>query len=123
MIKSAIPIMHMSDPGAAERFYCSQLGFQKAFAYMPLGEKGPHYLALHRDGVRIHLSSFPEDSKAGAAVALIVDNLDELRKEYSGKGVKIDLEPAYQNWGNKEMYIRDADNNSIRFTQLSNIGG
>ena len=120
MIKLAIPLLHVSDPNAAERFYCDRLGFEKSFAYRPFGESGPCYLGITRDGVSLHLSSFPEDGVAGNAVALIVDNIDELHKEFVEKGVKIDLEPTDQSWGNREMYIKDADNNSIRFTQWSN---
>ncbi len=117
MIKLAIPLLHVSDPASAESFYCGKLGFTKSFAYRPFGESGPCYFGLIRDGVRIHLSSFPEDGKAGNAVALIVDDVDALHKEYVLKGVQIDLEPTDQSWGNREMYIEDADNNSIRFTQ------
>jgi uncharacterized glyoxalase superfamily protein PhnB len=50
---------------------------------------------------------------------LIVDNIDKLYEEFVKKGVKIDLEPTDQSWGNREMYIADSDNNSIRFTQWS----
>ena len=69
--------------------------------------------------ISIHLSSFPGDGIAGNAVVLIVDNVDALHDEFVLKNVKIDLAPADQSWGNREMYIRDADNNSIRFTQWS----
>ena len=117
MINLAIPLLHISDVIAAEAFYCDQLGFEKTFTYRPFGESGPCYLGVIRDGVRIHLSSFPEDGTAGNAVVLIVDNVDALHDEFLLKGVKIDLEPTDQSWGNREMYIKDGDNNSIRFTQ------
>jgi uncharacterized glyoxalase superfamily protein PhnB len=48
---------------------------------------------------------------------LIVDNVDSLYDEFVAKGVQIDLVPTNQSWGNREMYIKDGDNNSIRFTQ------
>ena len=120
MINLAIPLLHVSDPVSAERFYCEQLGFKKTFAYRPFGESGPCYFGLVRDEVRVHLSSFPGDGKAGNAIVLIVDNVDDLHKEFLLKGVEIDLEPTDQSWGNREMYVTDADNNSIRFTQWSN---
>jgi hypothetical protein len=37
--------------------------------------------------------------------------------EYSSRGVLIELAPYDQSWGNREMYIRDADGNSLRFIQ------
>lgn len=117
MIQFAIPLLHVSNPAAAEKFYCDQLGFKKTFSYQPFGDKGPCYLGLIRDEVRLHLSSFPEDGKAGNAIVLIVDNVDSLYEEFTAKGVVIDLIPTDQSWGNREMYIKDADNNSIRFTQ------
>ena len=117
MIKLAIPLLHVSDPVTAQRFYCDQLGFKTTFTYQPFGETGPHYIGLIRDEVRIHLSSFPEDGKIGNAIVLVVENVDALYEEFVSKGVVIDLPPVDQSWGNREMYIQDADGNSIRFTQ------
>jgi catechol 2,3-dioxygenase-like lactoylglutathione lyase family enzyme len=117
MIRFATPVLHVSDPDSAERFYCHQLGFTKTFEYRPFGIKGPCYMGLARDHARFHLSSFPGDGKSGNAMVLVVDNVDELYKEYDSKGVLIDLPPTDQSWGNREMYINDADGNSIRFTQ------
>jgi len=45
----------------------------------------------------------------------IVDDLDALHEEFCHKGLRIDLEPTDQSWGNREMYLEDADGNSIRF--------
>lgn len=117
MIKIAIPLLHVSDPVSAENFYCKQLGFKKTFSYRPFGEPGPCYFGIIRDDVRVHLSSFPGDGIAGNAIVLIVDNVDALHDEFVLKDVKIDLEPTDQSWGNREMYIRDNDDNSVRFTQ------
>ena len=117
MFKLAIPLLHVSDPVVAEKFYCDNLGFQKTFEYRPFGESGPCYFGLMRDGLTIHLSSFPEDSKSGGAVVLIVEDVDALYKEFSAKNTLIDLTPTDQSWGNREMYIKDPDENSIRFTQ------
>ena len=117
MVKFVIPVIHCADPTASENFYCEQLGFSKIFSYCPFGETGPYYMGLIRDGIRIHLSSFPEDGVAGNAVVLVVDNVDDLYKEFVSKKVNIDLPPTDQSWGNRRMYINDADNNSIRFTQ------
>ena len=119
MIQLAIPLLHVTDPVAAEKFYCSGLGFKKTFTYLPFGDNGPYYIGLMRDGIRIHVSSFPEDGKPGHAIILIVDDVDALHKEFISKGVDIELPPTDQSWGNREMYV-NADNNSIRFTQWKN---
>ncbi len=43
--------------------------------------------------------------------------MDELHAEFVAKGVTIDLAPVDQTWGNREMYVKDADGNCIRFIQ------
>jgi len=98
-------------------FYCDKLGFEMTFLYKPFGENEPFYCGVSRDGIMLHLSSFPEDGKAGNAVVLIVNNVDNFYQEFLQKGVQIDLPPTDQSWGNREMYISDPDANSIRFTQ------
>jgi uncharacterized glyoxalase superfamily protein PhnB len=50
-------------------------------------------------------------------VFLLVDDVDGLHEELLRKGVHIDLEPTNQTWGNREMYVKDLDGNSIRFVQ------
>jgi uncharacterized glyoxalase superfamily protein PhnB len=67
------------------------------------------------DGVWVILSSFSGDGVA--VVNLLVDNVDALHAEFVAAGVKIDLAPCDQTWGTREMYVRDADGNCLRFQQ------
>jgi catechol 2,3-dioxygenase-like lactoylglutathione lyase family enzyme len=115
MLKFAIPVLHVSNASAAEEFYCARLGFKQTFAYRPFGEADPCYMGLTRDDVELHVSSFSGDGVAGGVVFVGVQDVDELHKELKVKGVVIDLEPTDQSWGNREMYVHDPDNNSIRF--------
>ena len=115
MLKFAIPILHVTNSAEAEKFYCDGLGFRQSFAYRPFGGADPCYMGLTRDDVELHLSSFSGDGVAGGAVFVGVESVDELHKELKTKGVIIDMEPTDQSWGNREMYVHDADNNSIRF--------
>ena len=118
MLKLAIPLLHVSDSATAEHFYCGQLGFHLEFAHRPEGVNlGPCYLGIRRDGVWLHLSSFSGDGVAGGVANLIVDDVDALHREFAAKGVAIDVGPVDQSWGNREMYVRDADRNSVRFIQ------
>jgi len=48
-------------------------------------------------------------------MVLVVEDVDALHAELKTRGVTIDLEPTDQSWGNREMYVRDPDGNSIRF--------
>ena len=119
MFKLAIPVLHVSASKQAESFYRTKLGFTQAFAYRPDEIRAdPCYMGFSRDGVMLHVSSFPGDGVSGGVVALFVEDLDALHRELVGKGVAIALEPTDQTWGNREMYVRDADGNSLRFTQL-----
>jgi catechol 2,3-dioxygenase-like lactoylglutathione lyase family enzyme len=52
-------------------------------------------------------------------VYLLVDDVDGLHEELLRKKVRIDLEPTDQTWGNREMYVKDPDGNSIRFIRPS----
>jgi uncharacterized glyoxalase superfamily protein PhnB len=116
LIKLAIPLIHVSNAAAAEEFYCGRLGFRREFAHRGDEAKAdPCYMGLSRDGVWIHVSSFSGDGVAGGVVNLIVEDVDALHAEFVGKGVRIDLEPVDQTWGSREMYVKDADGNCVRF--------
>lgn len=116
MFKLAIPVLHVSSSAAAEEFYCNRLGFRRQFAYrLDEAKSDPCYMGLTRDGVWLHVSSFSGDGVSGGVVYLLVEDVDALYPELVAKGVRIDLEPADQTWGNREMYVNDPDGNSIRF--------
>ena len=118
MFKQAIPVLHVSCSAAAKDFYCNRLGFRPLFAYrVDEAKPDPCYVGLARDDARLHLSSFPGDGISGGVTVLIVDDVDRLHEEFVAKGVEIQLEPTNQTWGNREMYVKDADGNSIRFVQ------
>ncbi len=118
MFKLAIPVLHVSSTAAAEDFYCNRLGFQRQFAHRPDETRpDPCYIGLQRDGVWLHVSSFSGDGVSGGVVNLIVDDVDGLHRELVQKNVAIDTGPIDQDWGTREMYVKDADRNSIRFIQ------
>ena len=117
MFKSAIPVLHVSSSAAAEQFYCDSLGFHREFAYRPFGGIDPCYMGLARDQARLHVSSFSGDGVCGGVVYLLVDDVDRLHEELLRKNVSIDTGPINQDWGNREMYVKDPDGNSIRFVR------
>ena len=116
MIKVAVPVLHVSNAAAGQEFYCGKLGFRREFAHRgDPARPDPCYTGVSRDGVWLHLSSFSGDGVAGGVVNLIVDSVDELHAEFVAKGVTIAVEPVDQTWGTREMYVRDADGNCLRF--------
>lgn len=118
MIKVAIPLLHVSNCASAENFYCDRLGFQREFTHRPEGvQTDPCYMGVSRDGVWLHLSSFSGDGVAGGVANLIVENVDTLHAEFVAKSVPIAVAPVDQTWGSREMYVKDADGNCLRFIQ------
>jgi uncharacterized glyoxalase superfamily protein PhnB len=118
LLKFAIPVLHVGNSAEAEEFYCNRLGFHRQFAYrIDEAKPDPCYMGLTRDGVCLHVSSFSGDGVPGSAVYVAVEDVDALHAELVGKGVPIDTGPIDQTWGNREMYVKDSDRNSIRFIQ------
>jgi uncharacterized glyoxalase superfamily protein PhnB len=118
MLKVAIPLLHVTDSASARSFYCEQLGFRHEFSHRPDGvASDPCYMGVSRDGVWLHLSSFSGDGVAGGVANLIVEGVDSLHAEFVARGVQIHVEPVDQTWGSREMYVKDADGNCLRFIQ------
>ncbi len=115
MLKSAIPVLHVSSSLAAEEFYCGSLGFRREFAYRPGDAPDPCYMGVARDGATLHLSSFPDDGVSGSLVYVVVDDVDALHRDLVRRNVPIDLPPTDQTWGNREMYVRDPDRNKLAY--------
>ena len=115
MIRRAIPVLHVTNAAKALTFYHG-LGFQLEFEHHPRGAAGdPCYLGVSRDGVWLHLSSFAGDGVSGSVANLMVDNVDTLYAEFSARHIHIDVPPVDQSWGSREMYVKDADGNCLRF--------
>lgn len=118
MFERAVPVLHVSRSEVARAFYCDRLGFRETFTYRPDATRSdPRYLGLVREGVEIHLSSFSGDAVPGGVVYLVVEDVDRLHEELLARGVAVDLAPVDQTWGNREMYVRDADGNCLRFVR------
>jgi catechol 2,3-dioxygenase-like lactoylglutathione lyase family enzyme len=118
MIKLAVPLLHVSNAAAAQDFYCTRLGFHLEYAHGPNGADGdPCYLGLSRDGVWIALSSFSGDGVAGGVVNLLAGDVDALLRNSPPPEFPSTFPPTDQTWGTREMYVKDADRNCLRFQQ------
>jgi catechol 2,3-dioxygenase-like lactoylglutathione lyase family enzyme len=117
MLKFAIPVLRVSSSVVAEQFF-DRLGFLREFAMRPDASKtDPCYMGFKRDDVSLHVSSFSGDGVSGGVVYVAVEDVNALHQELVAKGVPIDTGPVDQTWGTREMYVKDADRNSIRFAQ------
>ena len=116
MIKSAIPVIAVSDSVRAEDYYCRVLGFQKMFSYpADPSRRDPRYLGVARDGVWLHLQSFKRERAGMTDAFLWVDDVDLLYDEISARGAVTQLPPTDQTWGTREAGIRDPDGNVLVF--------
>ena len=116
MIKSAIPVIAVTDSWRAEAYYCGVLGFEKLFAYRPDPSRAdPCYLGVARDGVSLHLQSFKRERAGMTDSFLYVTDVDELFTELSARGAVVQMPPTDQTWGTREVGIRDPDGNVLVF--------
>jgi len=119
MLQSAYPVFRVESAAAARAFF-EPLGFEQIFEgsasddpYKP----DPCYMGFQRDEVIIHASSHAGDGAGGAVVVIMVEDIDALHREFVARGVTIDLPPIDQTWGVREMYVKDGQNNALRFAQ------
>ena len=116
MIRSAIPVIAVSDSDRSENYYCRVLGFEKMSAYRTNPDaRDSCYLALVRDGVWLHLQSFKPERAGMTDAFLWVSDVDRLYEEVAARGAVVQLPPTNQSWGTRETGIRDPDGNVLVF--------
>ena len=117
MLRESIPVLHMTNSPATQTFYCELLGFSLDFA-VPATDSTPDpcYMGISRDGATLHLSSHAGDGVTGGVVLFRCEDLDALHAEFIAREVPIHVAPVNQTWGTREMYVRDPDGNSLRFS-------
>ena len=82
MIKSAIPLLHVSNSAAAQKFYCDRMGFKLEFAHRTdVNLVDACYMGLSRDDVWIIVSFFSGDRVAGG-VNFKVQDVDAWQAEF-----------------------------------------
>ena len=122
-VERIVPIIKVSDMRVAMDFYCSILGFHKDFHYVA-SPVGPDYVGVSLNGHQLHLSTFSGDGKAPATIYVYVDDVDLLYAGFRARGLpNADREPINQTWGQREVYVRDPDGNTLRFGSRSQSAG
>ena len=118
MFQTAIPVIRVSSSIAAEAFYSKGLGFKLLSSWRPDETKDdPRYMTLARDEARLHVHSFQGGTVGIAAVYVFVDDVDSLYAELTSNGVSVSGPPIDQEWGTREIAVRDADRNVLTFGQ------
>lgn len=101
---------------ASTRFYLDALGFRRDF-----GDGSDGWSFLSRDSFKLMLGECPEETPASElgnhsyVAYLVVEGIDQLYEDLSGRGVEIMSAPVTEAWGSREFGIRTPDGHRIRF--------
>lgn len=96
-------------------FYVEGLGFTVDWEHR--FEPGfPVFAQVTRDGLSLFLTEHAGDCQPGGAAYLVVDDVDALYHEISGRGIRPAERPGDTEWGAREMTVVDPDGNRLRFS-------
>ena len=115
-----IPIIKCSNLERSVEFYIKTLGFElKHWSSRP----AEPVVGLVRGSAELELSILSGDSVFGTSVYMMVENVDELFREFKERGLDTSAKPQSpvhqapldQTWGMREFYVTDPDGNTLRF--------
>lgn len=119
---SLVPTVRCRRIEASVAFYTRLLDFED----VDDGDLGdPGFRVLKRGGDLLFLSSHGGDGAFGQAMAVLVDDVDEIVRSLRHRGLEIPEDgrspahagPVNQTWGTREFYVDDPDGNTVRFVQ------
>jgi uncharacterized glyoxalase superfamily protein PhnB len=110
-----IPVLRMFDEHKAREFYVDFLGFEIEFEHR--FEPGtPLYMGLSLGDAHIRLSEHHGDGSPGANILIHCDEVEAYCEQLLAKKYKY-YRPGCvdQEWGNREMTVKDGFGNSLTF--------
>jgi catechol 2,3-dioxygenase-like lactoylglutathione lyase family enzyme len=120
-----IPTIRCSSMKSSLEFYTGVLDFDLVDGDDDLTD--PSFAMLARDGGQLILSSHRGDGSYGQAVVVTTDDLGALFRKFRDRGLRtpgnpdapqeVHEGPIDQSWGTRELYVKDPDGNTLRFTQ------
>jgi catechol 2,3-dioxygenase-like lactoylglutathione lyase family enzyme len=120
-LAAAVPIMRIFDAHKAREFYVDFLGFKFDWIEETDWKPGPRplYTQISRGELVLHLSEHHGDASPGSNAYVMVNDIDALHGELSGKNYtynKPDIEKVA--WG-RSLQVYDPFGNRLRFTELN----
>ena len=120
-----VPVVKCSDLSRSIRFYTEVLDFERKWPGYADTETANGVAHLVKAGAELQLSRHAGDGVFGSLQRVFVDDVDERYRTFRARGLDttqrpespIHTAPVDQTWGNRELYVKDPDGNSIRFTQ------
>jgi uncharacterized glyoxalase superfamily protein PhnB len=120
---SSAPVLFVRDVRASAEHYRDAMGFRFDRFY---GDP-PSFVILGRDGLHVMLKSASDHSAIIPRwrvspslwdMYFWVDDVEELYREFQGRGAKIDYELCDQPYGCREFGTQDIDGHDIGFGQV-----
>lgn len=113
----SVPILKCRDIERTVEFYVGSLGAAENWRWQGSQDSAnPAYVSVTLLGCELHLSSFAGDGAFGTAVYIYLDEIDALaRRLRDAVPDAVEFGPVDQPWGQREVYVRDPDNNTLRF--------
>lgn len=113
----SVAILQCRDIERAAEFYIGRLGATENWRWRGSRDSAnPAYLSVTLLGCELHLSSFAGDGAFGTAVYIYLDEIDAFaRKLIDTVPEAVEFGPVDQAWGQREVHLRDSDNNALRF--------
>ncbi len=118
-----IPILRMFDPAKAREFYVGFLGFKVDWEHR-FGPEFPLYTQVSRGDCRLHLSEHHGDCAPGAAVRIVVGDVDAYCAELNTREYRF-ARPSVENkpWNLREMTVIDPFANRVIFVDARPLSG
>lgn len=110
-----VPIIRIFDEHKAKQFYLEYLGFRLDWEHR--FEPGmPLYMQVSRDEILLHLTEHHGDCCPGAAMRILIDDLDRLHAELHAKDYPY-LNPGIEAmpWGTRDLSVKDPFGNRLTF--------
>jgi uncharacterized glyoxalase superfamily protein PhnB len=125
-LKSAVPILFVTDVPTSAAFFEQKLGFGIDF----LHGAPPFYGSVSRDGACLHLRfvhrpNFTELAAREVSLILATIEVSDVRalfEELKERGAEIAQPPTTQPWGGTDLHVRDPNGNVISFVTFGNGG-
>ncbi len=108
--EQVIPTLGVGDVASALAYYADVFGFEEAWRW---GDP-PRHAGLKLDAVEVHLSA-TEPNPGGGFLYFVIADVDTLYATYRERGVDIGHEPRDQEWGMRELLVRDMVGNELVF--------
>jgi catechol 2,3-dioxygenase-like lactoylglutathione lyase family enzyme len=109
-VKSAIPVLLITDPEKSLEFYTDALGFEPDWKWEDPDGKSFQQISAGR--IRLYLKE-AESVPSPGCVYLYVDDVDRWHQQLLQKNLPVDTLPSAKPWGNREMCLSDPDGNKI----------